>query len=141
MIDQNSTTANDSIERGHEPDAVNSRLVVLSGGGLVLLVALVLLLMFGTLRFLKFEEQTGRAPSRVPAMEMTVEVPLSADLPAELRQLRQSEEQQLNQYRWIDRRDGIAKIPIDRAMEIVAKNGLAPASSESEETSDNQSNR
>lgn len=42
----------------------------------------------------------------------------------ELRKLRASEEEQLNSAAWIDRPRNIARIPIARAIEIVAKDGL-----------------
>jgi hypothetical protein len=41
-----------------------------------------------------------------------------------LRMLRAVENELLTSYGWIDREAGIARIPIERAMEIVAANGL-----------------
>jgi hypothetical protein len=38
--------------------------------------------------------------------------------------MRAAEEAQLHSYRWVDREAGIAAIPIERAMEILAQRGL-----------------
>ena len=42
----------------------------------------------------------------------------------DLRQLNQRAEQRLKTYGWIDREHGIVRIPIDRAMEVLAERGL-----------------
>jgi hypothetical protein len=38
--------------------------------------------------------------------------------------LRSREEDELNTYAWIDRRAGVVRIPIERAMDLVAAHGL-----------------
>ncbi len=125
MNESNSPEQNGPIERGHEPDAVNARLIMLSGGGLVLLMALGLLLVLGILRWMDTEQQSVSGQPPVAASTPIAAGPqLSADLPQQLHELRQAEEQQLSSYQWIDRQDGIARIPIDRAMEILAKSGI-----------------
>ena len=45
----------------------------------------------------------------------------------------QAEEAALNSYGWVDKDAGIVKIPVDRAMEILAKKGL-PARKQRETT-------
>src|SRR5215211_3484294 len=40
---------------------------------------------------------------------------------ASLAQLRAAEESDLNSYGWIDRTSGVARIPIDRAMQLMLK--------------------
>ena len=42
----------------------------------------------------------------------------------ELRELQKREETRLTTYGWIDRQSGIVHVPIERAMEIVAEEGL-----------------
>src|SRR5262249_59670819 len=53
---------------------------------------------------------------------------LVTDEPGTLRQLRTEEQQILTHYAWVDKSQGIVQIPIDRALELVAKNSalLAP---------------
>ena len=43
---------------------------------------------------------------------------------ADLAELRAAEERVLETYGWVDRQRGIARIPIERAMDIVAKRGV-----------------
>ena len=53
---------------------------------------------------------------------------LVTDEPGTLRQLRTEEQEILTHYAWVDKSQGIVRIPIDRALELVAKNPalLAP---------------
>lgn len=46
------------------------------------------------------------------------------DPPVQKLELREAEENLLNGYAWIDQGQGIARIPVQRAMEIVAANRL-----------------
>ncbi len=54
-----------------------------------------------------------------------------APKPEELAAARADQEQQLSGYRWVDRERGVVAIPIERAMELVARElpsrGAAPA--------------
>ena len=52
---------------------------------------------------------------------------LQAEPPADFAKVKADELSRLNGYGWVDRAAGIAHIPIDRAIEIVAASGL-PAS-------------
>ena len=45
----------------------------------------------------------------------------------DLRRLRAEEDAALSSYGWVDRKAGIARIPIERALEIAAHGGLPPA--------------
>jgi hypothetical protein len=49
---------------------------------------------------------------------------LQVDANKELRQMRAAEDTALNSYGWVDRSSGSVRIPIERAMEILAKKGL-----------------
>jgi hypothetical protein len=53
---------------------------------------------------------------------------LVTDEPGTLRQLHTEEQEILTHYAWVDKSQGIVRIPIDRALELVAKNPalLAP---------------
>ncbi|MGB3564884.1 MAG: hypothetical protein WBH85_05050 [Thermoanaerobaculia bacterium] len=42
----------------------------------------------------------------------------------EMRRFLAEEEQELNSYGWIDARNGIARVPVDRAMEMLVEQGL-----------------
>jgi len=49
---------------------------------------------------------------------------LQPDPVAENDQMRESEEQRLHTYGWVDQQAGTAHIPIDRAMDLVAQRGI-----------------
>jgi hypothetical protein len=42
----------------------------------------------------------------------------------EINDFRLQEEKTLNSYGWVDKQAGVARIPIDRAMELLAQRGL-----------------
>jgi hypothetical protein len=42
----------------------------------------------------------------------------------DLRQLHRREDEKLNTYGWVNQKDGVVRIPIERAMDLVAERGL-----------------
>src|SRR5262245_48778749 len=48
----------------------------------------------------------------------------------ELRRLRAKEEETLDSYGWVDRKEGIVRIPIERAIQLTAERGLPAAPTE-----------
>ena len=55
---------------------------------------------------------------------------LETDETTEINDFRMQEEQTLNSYGWVDQQAGVVRIPIDRAMALLAQRGLAhPAAS------------
>jgi hypothetical protein len=75
----------------------------------------------------KAAEQT-RQETPIPRLarerEPTPEPRLQIDAHNELRQMRAAEDAVLNSYGWIDKDSGRVRIPIERAMEILAQKGL-----------------
>jgi hypothetical protein len=72
------------------------------------------------------EVEAGR---RLPPEPLLQGAPGKDDRPTELpleamATLRKQKEQQLKSYGWVDKASGIAHIPIDRAKDIIADNGL-----------------
>ena len=49
---------------------------------------------------------------------------LETNEPTEINDFRVQEEQTLNSYGWVDQQAGVVRIPIDRAMELLAQRGL-----------------
>ncbi len=103
----------------HEPATLRANAVALAGALLLLGIAAVMLATGGYLR-------------AVPEPEGPVAVTLSADeiatlkgarewaRPSELAALRQSERRHLDGYGWVDRPAGVVRIPVDRAMALIA---------------------
>jgi len=95
-------------------------LLLLSGIAIFIVVALML-------HYFKVHE-----PS-VTAAQANIPVTRARDFPqprllikpgASLAELRAAEDADLNSYGWVDRNAGIARIPIDRAMQLLLEHGL-----------------
>jgi len=94
--------------------------------GLAVLAVMVLVLMGALLWFLSGGRPPGQGvvtPS-VPALNMSPAPDLQVASSRDYQELRAAEEAQLHSYGWVDREAGIAAIPIERAMEILAGRGL-----------------
>ena len=109
---------------GFEPRDVALRPIL--AAGMALLVGLVgsLALMRGLLSTLNRAEATasakasplsGYGPQTPPAPR------LQTDPAGDLRTLREQERAQLSGYAWVDRTQAIVRIPIERAMELLAQ--------------------
>lgn len=68
--------------------------------------------------------RTDSQPSPLASAEPRPEPRLLDDEPQDLKSVREEEKQILEGYDWIDKSRGIVRIPIDRALELVAKEGL-----------------
>lgn len=113
-------------QQGHEPNRFSARIVLAAGAGLAVTIALAFWLVFAM-----FEDYAARGepPSELPpslrqAIQQSGEPALSPRQPLQLEQMRAAERKVLNTYAWIDKQEGLARIPIDRAIDILAKNGL-----------------
>jgi hypothetical protein len=49
---------------------------------------------------------------------------LEGDERSQINDFREQEEQTLNSYGWVDQQSGVVRIPIDRAMQLIAQRGL-----------------
>ena len=112
---------------GHEERDANLAAVLWSGLALVLVLIAVLFLVKSTFHFF------AGAPAEValplhPATGLGGEVPpeprLQLDAPLDLKRLREQEDAVLNSYGWIDKSSGTVRIPIERAIDLLAQRGL-----------------
>jgi hypothetical protein len=126
MNEAHSSPRNDAIERGHERDFVSARVVALIIAGLALLLATGMLLMHGLIVLLGGGRTTGAQESVARPVRAANAPLLTPDEPGQLRALRQAENTRLNSYGWVDQSKGIARIPIDRAIDILAEKNLQP---------------
>ena len=65
----------------------------------------------------------GEKPPATPAARFP-QPQLQANAAAELVKIQAAEEETLDTYGWVDRNAGIARMPIDRAMQMVAERGV-----------------
>jgi hypothetical protein len=113
----------------YEARDLNPRAVVWFTVGLAILAVLVLIAMAGLMRLLSRGELPGQGvvpPGRtsIIAIDRSPQPDLQVSPIQDLQRMRSIEDAQLRNYGWIDRQAGIAAIPIERAMELLAERGL-----------------
>lgn len=120
-------TENTPQEMGskHELTDTNPRSVVGFGVGLAVVIIVSLILM-GAL-FSYFAGQPPADRRAVTPMEQLRELPpeprLQVSERADLKTMRKQWEAQLNSYGWVDKKNGVVRIPIERAMTLLAERG------------------
>lgn len=118
----------------HETTDVNltgiTRIAIVS---LLVIVAILVFVYFFEKGLAYFLTDTAKQPTMANWKPTDARVPkaplLVTDEPGLLRQLRTHEEETLHHYAWIDKNKGLVRVPIDRALEMVASNPklLAPS--------------
>jgi len=110
----------------HEKSDINIGKVALFGFLLLAIIGLAGLLI-PWLLFERTAEPDGAAsPPLYEAQKPPPPPRLQSDPMLDLKQLREAEEKQLHSYGWIDRDLGLVHVPIERAIELVARRGLPP---------------
>ena len=114
------------LPTGYERSDLKPGTIALFGIGLAVVIgaAVVITSLFVHYRALQHSRQETAVPRLAGEREATPEPRLQVDAPNELRQMRAAEDAALNSYGWVDKEAGVVKIPVDRAMEILAKKGL-----------------
>ncbi|MGE5191187.1 MAG: hypothetical protein ACM3U2_01715 [Deltaproteobacteria bacterium] len=110
---------------GHETRDASPFYVGLFALGLVVMIALVLPLLGWMLqRFEAEARQTDAVQSPLAGDQHPPEPRLQSQPQADLARLRLEEEQRLSSYAWIDPHERVVRIPIGRAIEILAERGF-----------------
>ena len=96
---------------------------------LVVAMLLSVAIVYGTFRF--FESRTQAADAVAQKYPLAVGIPKAPPTPnlqnqpfKDIYRLRQGEAEKLGSYGWIDKEGGIARLPIDRAMEVMLEKGF-----------------
>ncbi|MDB5351493.1 MAG: hypothetical protein JWN86_2740 [Planctomycetota bacterium] len=112
---------------GHEPSDLNIRALVLFLAALIVMSIMV----YFALRQLmaRYTRESRRIEQQRPALfadqKGQFPEPRNQVNPrADLARLRDRERSILNSYGWVDREAGVARIPIDRAMTLLAQRGV-----------------
>lgn len=111
----------------HETKDVNAFAVGLFGVCLAVLCVVAVILLIGLFRYFDKQEAATHAPAEAPAAAMPglpAQPKLQVHEPEDLKQMRAREDQILGSYGWVDKDKGIVRIPIDRAMELLAQRNL-----------------
>jgi len=111
---------------GHERRDADIRPIVLTGIGLALTVVVVGFIVYGTFQYLATHPATSVQSN--PMAEFDSQIPPAPRIeehPAiEIQQLHAQEEQTLSTYGWIDKKAGVVRIPLDRALELQMQRGF-----------------
>jgi hypothetical protein len=109
---------------GHELTDAPIQPIVLAGGAITLVMALAFALSLGVFRF--FSGHPAETPynpmaSQAPAFPPPPRIEVAPAI--EYQQLRAHEDQVLSTYGWMDRKAGVTRIPIDRAIDLLLQRG------------------
>jgi hypothetical protein len=119
-------------EANHEPNAVNIPGVVKFFVWLTAAIAFAALTVWGLLHYFdarKAQEAPPASPlatgPRLPPEPRLQGAPGSVSSPSEdIRRFREREDQTLDSYGWIDRTNGVIRIPIEQAKRLILQRGL-----------------
>ena len=122
---------------GYEPRDVSIGVIAKWLIGLFVFVALSAVLALGGYFILTYNRGDGNAErpqSRPGDHEVPADLPvLQASPVKDIKDFRLAEDRALTKYEWVDSKAGIAKIPVDRAMDILAARGLPDRADSSKE--------
>ena len=107
----------------HETTDVNVWAVGKFAIGLVAVTVISVVLLFGLLRFFQSREDTSVANTVEPT-KLFPEPQLQKTPILDLKAIRAEEDKQLSGYAWVDEKKGVVRIPVDLAIEVLAKRGL-----------------
>jgi hypothetical protein len=110
----------DEAPRYEHRDA-NVRWLLVSGVSLCVLIFLTLLGVAVVMPFLVTLQPAGRTASPLATRDVPPEPRLQIDPHLDLARKRSADDAQLASYGWVDRPSGTVRIPIDRAMELLAE--------------------
>jgi len=122
---------------GYEHEDLTPRGPFYFMAGLAVICIVLYVIVFGMYRFLDDYTKTHQPPlSPMTAAESDTRLITQSDIRTfpeprleenertELRTYSDEEQQRLATYDWVDKSKGVVRIPIDRAMELIARRGL-----------------
>jgi hypothetical protein len=112
----------------HEPGDVNARALTKFGLSMAALIVIFLVGLWGVFEYLKNREAELGLPLSPSALVNVQKQPPEPRLQAhgaqDMLDMRADEDKLMHQYAWLDPDKGIVRIPVERAMELVAQRGL-----------------
>ncbi len=119
----------DSVTRGHETSDVDTRAVTISGLVVSLgLMTVAILFSAGMYIVFKSNSPAPNSPANTFVVADSTKLPpmprLQSDPGVTLAPFVQSQDSILASYGWVNKDSGLARIPIERAMDLVVKKGL-----------------
>jgi len=108
---------------GHEQTEVSVKFIVVSLGFLAVATFLICVLVVGIFRYFYSYYDTAEA-TRLSQPVIPPEPRLEVAPYEQFQQLRAHENHVLSTYAWVDKQAGTVRIPIDRAIDLLAEKGL-----------------
>jgi hypothetical protein len=110
----------------YETRDANFKNLLIIAGGLVLLVGMTMLVARGLLGFFEgYTAHPGQRPTPIATPGKLPPYPrIQANPPADLATMMHEEDSVLYSYGWVNKDSGLARIPIERAMKLLVKEGL-----------------
>jgi len=108
---------------GHEQREVSVKLIVTSLAFLAVATFFVFLLVVGIFRYFYDTYSTAEA-TRLSRPVIPPEPRIEVAPYEQLQQLRAKEDHVLNTYAWVNKQAGVVRVPIDRAIDLLAAKGL-----------------
>ncbi len=108
---------------GHETTDVNVWAVGKFAIGLVIVCVVSIGLLFGLFKFFQSRQDTSVANTVEPT-KLFPEPRLQKTPILDLKAIRAEEDKLLNGYAWVDPKQGIVRIPVAQAIDVLAKRGL-----------------
>jgi hypothetical protein len=108
---------------GHEKSEVSVRFIVISLGVLLVGTFLVALLVVGIFQFFSHTYQTQES-AKQNQPQIPPEPRIEVEPWQQLVNVHAREDHVLSSYAWVDKKDGIVRIPIEQAMDELAKKGV-----------------
>lgn len=109
---------------GHEQSEVSPRLIIVSLAFLAVGTLLCLALAVGVFRYFKAVNAPPATAVQVQPQPLPPEPRVEIEPWQQIKGVRAREEHVLHSYAWVDQKQGTVRIPIDRAMDMVAQKGL-----------------
>jgi hypothetical protein len=132
-----------TIETGYELSDLSPKNIAIFAASLAVTIIVVLWICYQLFQhYSAVSRKTEVPPSPLSyTREPTPEPHLLVVPGQELKAMRAAEDSVLNSYAWVDREKGIVRIPIQRAIDILAQRGLPsrPQSNENQRAAQNQS--
>lgn len=132
-----------TIETGHELSDLSPKNIAIFGVSLAMIIVVVLWVCYELFQhYSNVSSKTEVPPSPLSYTREPTPGPHLLVVPGqELKAMRAAEDSVLNSYAWVDKERGIVRIPIQRAIDILAQRGLhsRPQSNENQRAAQNKS--
>ena len=110
---------------GHETRDTGAALIIYSSLGLTVGTFIICMIVWGMFNYLKYREVPAE-PTSLMSNPATIppEPRLQVDGTVQIKNLRAHEDHVLSSYAWVDQKSSTVRIPIDRAIDLLAQRGV-----------------